>query len=37
MASSRERGILFPSTTILTWITLGAPYVMVPVLSNTTD
>lgn len=37
MASSRERGILFPSTTILTWITLGAPYVIVPVLSNTTD
>lgn len=37
MASSRDRGILFPSTTILTWITLGAPYVMVPVLSNTTD
>lgn len=37
MARSRERGILLPSTTILTWTTSGEPYVIVPVLSNTTD
>lgn len=37
IARSRERGILLPSTTILTWTTSGEPYVMVPVLSNTTD
>lgn len=36
-ARSRERGILLPSTTILTWTTSGEPYVIVPVLSNTTD